>query len=103
MYFAYKDKIYSVINIDSEAFDGCSSLTSVSIPENVTSIGSDSFSNCTSLTSVSIPESVTSIGSGSFSNCTSLTIYCEAESLPKGWDSNWNPHNCPVVWGYKKE
>lgn len=74
----YKDKIYSVINIDSEAFDGCSSLTSVSIPE-----------------------SVTSIGSGSFSNCTSLTIYCEAESLPKGWDSNWNPHNCPVVWGYK--
>lgn len=74
----YKDKIYSVINIDSGAFNGCSSLASVSIPE-----------------------SVTSIGSGSFSNCTSLTIYCEAESRPKGWDSNWNPHNCPVVWGYK--
>ena len=97
----YKDKIYSVINIDSEAFDGCSSLASVSIPESVTSIGSDSFSNCTSLTSVSIPESVTSIGSGSFSNCTSLTIYCEAESQPAGWSFNWNPDDRPVVWGYK--
>ena len=38
------------------------------------------------------------------SDCTSLeTIYCEAESQPSGWDSEWNGCNAQVVWGYKGE
>lgn len=49
------------------------SLTSVVIPEGVTSIGVAAFENCNSLTSVVIPESVTSIGDSAFSNCTGLT------------------------------
>lgn len=28
-----------------------------------------------------------------------MTIYCEVESQPEGWDTNWNPDNRPVVWG----
>ena len=44
------------------AFVGCSSLTTVIIPESVTSIGGVAFRNCSSLTSVSIPNTVTSIG-----------------------------------------
>jgi hypothetical protein len=56
---------------------------------------------CTSLTSIVIPDSVKSIGAYAFYKCISATIYCEAESQPDGWDSNWNYSKCPVVWGYK--
>ena len=63
----------SVTSIGSSAFDGCSGLTSVSIPNSVTSIGSYAFYYCSGLTSVTIPNSVTSIGSGAFYYCSGLT------------------------------
>ena len=61
----------SVTSIRSGAFANCTSLTSVTIPERVTSIGG-AFAGCSSLTSVNIPESVTDISSA-FQNCTSLS------------------------------
>ena len=54
------------------AFDGCSSLTSVTIPNSITSIGNGAFRNCSSLTSVTIPNSVMSIGNYAFGGCSSL-------------------------------
>ncbi|WP_026883112.1 leucine-rich repeat domain-containing protein, partial [Clostridium akagii] len=64
--------------VASNAFENCSSLQSVSIPEGVTSIGSFTFYGCSGLTSVSIPESVTNVGSLAFSNCRNLkTVYFE--------------------------
>jgi len=62
----------SVTSIGNSAFYGCTSLESIVIPDSVTSIGEDALSYCTSLTSVTIPDSVTSIGSSAFSGCTSL-------------------------------
>lgn len=63
----------SVTRIGDYAFDSCSNLTSVTIPDSVTSIGSLAFSGCSNLTSVTIPNSVTSIGNGVFLSCSSLT------------------------------
>ena len=60
-------------SIGDYAFDGCSSLTSIDIPNSVTSIGDGTFNGCTSLTRVSIPSGVTSIGDFTFADCTGLT------------------------------
>ena len=65
--------IYSTAYADRGAFSSCTSLTSVTIPEGVTSIGNFAFYNCPSLTSVTIPSSVTSIGNQAFEYCTGLT------------------------------
>ena len=86
---------YSVTSIGAFAFYRCISLTSVTIPNSVTSIGHDAFRNsgldsvtignsvtsigfeafygCSGLTSVTIPNSVTSIGGSAFYNCGGLT------------------------------
>ena len=63
---------YRVTSIGVSAFERCTSLTSVTIPEGVTSIGSRAFERCTSLTSITLPEGVTSIGIDAFWYCTSL-------------------------------
>ena len=62
----------SVTSIGKGAFFSCS-LTSITIPDGVTSIGKSAFTRCISLKSIIIPDSVTSIGGGAFAECGSLT------------------------------
>ena len=54
------------------AFFGCTGLTSITIPDSVTSIDHGTFIDCTGLTSINIPEGVTNIGETLFLDCTSL-------------------------------
>ncbi len=70
-----------VTSIGDEAFQYCSNLISVSIPETVISTGDRIFSGCSDLTSITIPDSVTSIGRGAFANCTALTSITIGDNL----------------------
>ena len=75
----------SVTTIGFHAFCGCSSLTSVTIPDSVTTIGGGAFKICSSLTSVTIGDSVTRIVQDAFAYCGSLTsVYCKAVTPPSG-------------------
>ena len=63
----------SVTDIDQSAFYGCSSLTNIVIPEGVTRIDGQAFVDCISLINITIPKGVTSIGRYVFVGCSSLT------------------------------
>jgi hypothetical protein len=72
---------YSVTSIGWCAFRGCTSLTTIAIPDSVTSIRWSAFHNCTSLTTIAIPDSVTAIGAYAFTGCTSLTTVAIPDSV----------------------
>ena len=80
----------SVTSIGKRAFEYCSSLTSVTIPNGVTSIGEYAFYGCSSLTSVTIPNSVTSIGGDAFYGCSSLTSITIPNSVTSIGSSTFN-------------
>ena len=92
--------------IGDEAFWACTDLTSISIPNSVTSIGDGAFNQCINLTSICFPNGVTSIGKTAFGQCSKLAtviipntittiddyafirsgltdMYCYAEQLPE--------------------
>ena len=71
----------SVTSIGDWAFCYCDSLTIITIPDSVTSIGYKAFENCNGLTSVVIPDSVTSIGDHAFLGCSGLTSITIPDSV----------------------
>ena len=78
----------NVTKIGESAFEGCSGLTSLTLPSNVTKIGESAFEGCSGLTSLTLPSSVTSIGSSAFHGCsglTSLTLPSSVTSI--GWSA----------------
>lgn len=75
----------SVTSIGDYAFYWCTNLTSVIIGNNVTSIGQCAFYRCSNITSITIPASVTNIGKNAFVNCSKLTsVVFECTS---GWEN----------------
>ena len=71
----------SVTSIGEYAFCSCGSLTSITIPDSVTSIDDWAFYGCSSLESVTIPNSVSYIGDWTFSHCRSLTSVTIPDSV----------------------
>ncbi len=67
------------------AFEGCSSLTEINLPNTLITIESDAFSGCSALESITIPENVTAIGDSPFYGCTNLRTL------------NYNAINCEMV------
>jgi hypothetical protein len=71
---------YAVTGIGNNAFV-YSGLTSITIPDSVTSIGNYTFRGCTGLTSITIPNSVISIGDYAFRDCSGLTLFIIPNSV----------------------
>ena len=83
---------YKTYSIGNYAFQSCISLTSITIPEGVTSIGNDAFSFCSRLTSITLPSTLTSIDGafydGVFYNCNSLEAFYGPENSYYTIDDN---------------
>ena len=83
---AQKSKITSVViengvtSIGNYAFEDCSALKMLDIPQSVTEIGSKAFRACSALTSLALPETVNRIGNTAFQGCSNL----ETINIPSG-------------------
>lgn len=72
-----------ITELPPRLFLGCENLTSVKLPESVTTIGNNVFDYCSSMVEMTVPSSVVSVGNQAFSGCSSLRHFI------------WNPKNCP--------
>ena len=96
----------SVTTIGFFAFDGCRNLTSITIPASVTSIRNSAFRNCSSFTSISIPNTVTTIGDEAFRGCSGLTEIVMIGTTPPSLGSYYafsNTNNCPIYVPYESQ
>lgn len=71
----------SVTSIGNFTFSSCRGLTSIAIGNRVTSLGEEAFCYCSGLTSITIPDSVISIGNYAFQGCTGLTSVTILDSV----------------------
>lgn len=77
----------SVTSIPDAAFVNCSQLTNISIPNSVTYIGFSAFDGCASLKSITLPSSLRTIGNSAFAGCPSLMTVTYPGSKTQ-WDDN---------------
>ncbi len=101
----YDNYTYPVTTIGQDAFEYCSNLQSVTLPNSITAINSYAFYYCTKLGSVNLPEGLTSIGSYAFSHCNLDTIVIPSTVTSignKAFQDNptksvtWLPANCSI-------
>ena len=71
----------NLTSIGAYAFYRGSSLVSITLPQSLSSIGASAFRECTSLVSITLPQNLTSIGAYSFSKCTSLVSITLPQNL----------------------
>ena len=82
----------NVTTIPHDAFSGCTNIKNINIPNSITTIEHGAFSKCTNLTNIIIPNSTTTIESSAFSDCTNLTNVIIGNSVSK--IGSWAFNSC---------
>jgi hypothetical protein len=90
-------------NIRNYAFEYCSSLTSMTIPDSVTSIGHYAFQICRNLTSVTFKGTPSSISSNTFSDCSVLNTINVPWAEGSVSDAPWGATNATINYNYTGE
>lgn len=86
--------------INREAFEGCTSLKNVTLPQTLKTIGGEAFRGCSKLRAIEIPDSVTSVAYRAFMDCLQLkqaTIGGSIQEWPEDWGDSSVFANCPVL------
>lgn len=93
----------AVTGIESKAFENCTSVTSITIPDTIKSIGNRAFYGCSGLTEIHIPSSVTAIGTQIFYKASNInTVYYDSTYSSKDNSFMNTPSITKVVIGAKK-
>ena len=91
-----------VLYIGKHLIEANHNVTSCQVKDGTLTIAASTFFNHHKLTSVTIPQSVTSVGKAVFGGCTSLEkVFCQAENQPAGWQSEWNDgmtDSTEIIW-----
>ena len=74
-------------SISESAFEGCTGLASITIPENITSVGASAFSGCSQLASVILPDDIVSMGTNAFDTETKLYATRGSKTLLTLWNA----------------
>ena len=87
----------NITHLSNYAFYGCSSLASITLPSGLTHIFSNCFNGCTSLESISFPTTLTQISASGFANCTALVTVTGFESTGLTALNNYTFQNCSAL------
>ena len=91
-----------VKEIKASAFEGCTSLQRVTLPDTITTIGANAFNGCGRLLGIYLDYTVTTIGQKAFHGCTDLTIMTAygKDQIPSGWANDWYGSIYTVIWNH---
>ena len=91
-----------ITDIGNYAFQGCSGLQEVSIPDTVTNIGMLAFYGCSGLTSITLPDSISTIGGLAFAECANLTAINVPWAEGEVAGAPWGATNATIKYNYNK-
>ena len=86
--FYYNNELYTVVGVGMGAFENCSRITSLVLPNSVTNIDKDAFKNCIGLKTIRFGQSLKSIGWSAFKGCSGISSLTLPDSLRTvGWET----------------